>query len=97
MMVDDPKISWNKSSTRFLMDGSYLKLQNIMLGYTFRGKSFKTIGLSSVRVFVSGENLFTLTAKNYRGFDPASVAANGIAWWNYPVPARFTAGVSLGF
>lgn len=79
------------------MDGSYLKLQNIMLGYTFRSKSFKAIGLSSLRVFASGENLLTITAKNYRGFDPASVGPDGIAWWNYPVPVRFTAGVSLGF
>lgn len=97
MMADDASLLWNQSSSRFLMDGSYLKLQNIMLGYTIQSKSFKNIGLSSIRVFVSGENLFTLAAKNYRGFDPASVGANGVAWWNYPVPTRFTAGVSLGF
>jgi iron complex outermembrane receptor protein len=53
------------TSDRFLEDGSYLRLDNATLGYSLKTK---IAGLSKLRVYVSGNNLFTIT--NYRGVDP---------------------------
>lgn len=89
--------NWNQASSRFLMNGSYLKIQNIMLGYTLKNKAFSNIGLSSIRFFASFDNVYTFVGKKYRGLDPASVAASGVQWWNYPIPFKFTGGVTFSF
>lgn len=87
----------NSASTRFLMDGRYLKIKNISLGYTLPKHITSYIKMNSARIFVTADNLYTFTAKNYRGFDPAGIAADGIQWWNYPTPRNVMFGVSLGF
>lgn len=96
MLTDSPN-TWNSHSSRYLMSGNYLKIQSLMMGYTYQDKSLRNIGLSSIRFYVAADNLYTFTAKNYRGFDPASVGANGVAWWNYPQALKLTAGLTLGF
>ncbi|MNY71219.1 hypothetical protein D3C86_2095110 [compost metagenome] len=50
-----------KSSSRFLEDGSYIRLRNITLGYSLSNKLTEKLNVSNVRVFVSGDNLITLT------------------------------------
>ena len=89
--------SWNKASSRFLMDGDYFKFKNLTVGYSIPKKLLKKAYLNSARVYFTGENLFTTSAKNYRGTDPASVNAAGTMWWNYPQPRIFTFGLSVGF
>lgn len=79
------------------MNGSYLKIQNIVVGYTITDKALKKVGLSSARIYLSADNLYTFMNKNYRGFDPASVDANGFQWWNYPQPMKVTGGIVLSF
>jgi TonB-linked SusC/RagA family outer membrane protein len=62
-----------RPSTRFLEDGSYLRLKNIMLGYTIQPASLQssTKGvLKSFRIYVSAQNILTFT--NYSGYDPKS-------------------------
>lgn len=95
--VFDDRSSANNSSTRFLMDSRYLKIKNISLGYTLPKHITSSIRMSSARIFVTADNLYTFTAKNYRGFDPAGIASNGIQWWNYPTPRNVMFGVTIGF
>lgn len=87
----------NSASTRFLMNGRYLKIKNISLGYTLPKYITDYARMSSARIFVTADNLYTFTAKNYRGFDPAGIASDGIQWWNYPTPRNIMFGVSIGF
>jgi TonB-dependent starch-binding outer membrane protein SusC len=61
------------NSTRFLYDASFLRLKNISLGYSFSKKICDKMKLGSMRIYVSGNNLWTLT--DYRGWDP-EVARN---------------------
>lgn len=101
-ITDVPRLSTddnyaNRASSRFLMDRSYLKLRSLSLGYTFPKELLKNAYIDNLRVFVNAENLYTWTAKNYRGFDPSGVGANGVQWWNYPLARSIVFGLTLGF
>lgn len=76
---------------------SYLKLKTLTVGYTLPNKWTKRVGMDNVRVFVSGENLFTIT--NYTGPDPESVdLVTGVDnFANYPLSTRVTLGLTLNF
>lgn len=88
-------------SSRWIEDGSYLRLSNLTIGYNFNVNSIPQ--LSRARVYVTGQNLFVIT--NYSGFDPevrtntqrGSGAPIGIDYLSYPRPRIFQAGVSLSF
>jgi outer membrane receptor protein involved in Fe transport len=71
--------------SRHVENASYFRLKNITLGHTFKLKSLP----SDVRLFVSAQNLFTLTA--YRGYDPE--IAGGIDTGAYPAAKTFSAGI----
>lgn len=85
-------------SSYFLENGSYFKLENITLGYTFKPKSRKL--LESMRVYLSAKNVFTLTG--YEGNDPSIVDVNGISPGvdsnsAYPTATQLTLGLTLRF
>ncbi|WP_162304969.1 SusC/RagA family TonB-linked outer membrane protein [Sphingobacterium olei] len=82
-----------KASDFFVEDGSFLRLQNVTLGYSFRPGMIK--GISNIRLYASGNNLLTITKFN-KGFDP-EVGLDGINWGNYPRPRAYSFGVSVGF
>ena len=90
-------------STRWIEDGSYLRLKNIMLGYNIPANSLQSLtrgAVSSFRLYVSAQNLFTLT--NYKGWDPEigsknTTLTNGIDYGQYPNPRSFQFGVQVGF
>ncbi|MCE1154582.1 MAG: TonB-dependent receptor [Bacteroidales bacterium] len=104
-----PRASWAaksnnvKASSRFLEDGSYLRLKNLQLGYLLPGT--KKYGIDNLRVYLSGTNLLTFTG--YSGLDPEMTVstnsagegdlANGIDWGTYPVAMTFTFGINLTF
>ena len=100
-VTDVPKLEFygtlNDHSTQFLMNGNYLKLRSIALGYTLPTELTKKFYVSRLRFYVQADNLFVLTAKNYRGFDPSSVGADGVQWWNYPSPRNVVFGVNVDF
>jgi len=79
-------------STRYVEDGSYLRIKNVTLGYTLPHAFTERIKFSSVRVYASCINLATFT--NYTGFDP-EVGANGIDYSLYPVTRTFSVGINL--
>ena len=85
------------TSTRYLMNGNYLKIKSISLGYNLPKSVLEPLHMQSLRVFANIENLYTFHAKDYRGFDPSSVGANGVQWWNYPQARSFILGLSIGF
>ena len=87
-------------SSRFIEDGSYLRLRNVTLGYRFTEALVRRIGLQSVRVYVSGTNL--LTSQEYSGYNPeiqnGNVFEAGIDRGNiYPIARTLTVGVDVSF
>lgn len=60
--------NWREYSTRWLEDGSYLRLKNLTLGYNFSTSLAEQIGMRSLRLYLQGQNLLTFT--NYTGLDP---------------------------
>jgi TonB-dependent starch-binding outer membrane protein SusC len=93
-----------RTSTRFLENGSYLRLKNISLGYNFASSSLTswTKGtVSSFRIYVSGQNLLTFT--DYTGYDPevgnrtGNSLTNGIDWAIYPQPKAVQVGIQVNF
>jgi iron complex outermembrane receptor protein len=86
-------------SSRWIEDGSFVRLQNLTVGYTFDLPGFATAG-QNTRVYVSGDNLLLLTG--YSGYDPEVHSENGLAtrgldYLAYPRPRTFTAGVRVAF
>ena len=67
-VTTDGSINNSRISSRYVEDGSYLRLKAVTLGYDFSKDLLDRIGLSAVRIYATGENLFTIT--NYSGFDP---------------------------
>lgn len=62
-------------STRYLQNGAYLRLQNVQMGYNFPEKVLEKLNLASVRLYVSGENLFTFS-KLPVGIDPVATTSS---------------------
>jgi hypothetical protein len=75
------------------MQGSYLRLKNIVLGYTLPADIVNKIAVQKVRVYVSSQNLLTLS-NFYVGYDPEVSYSNGSF---YPVMKTFTLGVDINF
>ncbi|MDF9796437.1 TonB-linked SusC/RagA family outer membrane protein [Catalinimonas alkaloidigena] len=67
------------ASTDYIEDGSYLRMQNLQLGYNFSQSVLEKLNISNLRLYVMGANLFTIT--NYSGLDPEITAKqnNGVA------------------
>lgn len=88
--------NFTNPSTFFLENGSYLRLKNASIGYTFR--NLQQYKIQNLRLYVSGTNLFVLT--KYKGFDPevsGSVLGLGIDRGVYPQPRVIYFGASVGF
>lgn len=66
--------NWSTASQRYIEDGSYARLKNVTIGYTFTGSEFDRY-FSRVRCYVSGQNLITIT--NYSGLDPEIARVDG--------------------
>ena len=107
----EPRPSWTsksnnaRPSSRFLEDGSYIRLKNLQFGYTIPEKILKITGLSMARVYVSGSNLYTLT--KYPGLDPEMTVSDnsknegdrsaGIDWGTYPSAMTLMFGIDITF
>ena len=86
-------------SDYFVEDGSFLRVQNIQLGYTFPEKVTSSLKIDSFRIYTSVTNAFTFT--KYSGYDPTASAGGaigaGIDTGNYPSPRTFLFGLNLKF
>ena len=81
-------------SDRFVEDGSYLRVKNITLAYSFPKKWMEKIRLEGIRIALSCDNVATIT--KYSGFDP-EVSINGIDSSLYPIPRTFSVGLNVNF
>jgi TonB-linked SusC/RagA family outer membrane protein len=86
------------NSTRYIEDGSFVKLSNLSLGYT----TTKIKGIKSLRIYASAQNLLTIS--DYKGYDPEASSStsdndqsSSIDLGAFPNPQTFTFGVNLGF
>lgn len=87
---------WNNNwaSTFWIVDGSYLRIKNLQIGYSLPQKFVNTIGMKSARVSVSGSNLYTWASKRLNGLDPeAPDVCNGY----YPQQQTYSFGITLTF
>lgn len=88
-----------RNSSRWIEDGSYFRIKNITLGYSFPKDLSEKIGIKSCRIYATGTNLFTFT--NYSGFDPESSSGvdtfAGIDLATYPSQKQYTLGIDLKF
>jgi TonB-dependent starch-binding outer membrane protein SusC len=89
------------NSTRFIEDGSYLRLKSVTLSYNIIDESNKSKSIRKFSVFITGQNLLTLT--NYSGFDPEvsaygnSAAEMGIDYGTYPQAITGLIGLNVEF
>ncbi|RZM30396.1 MAG: TonB-dependent receptor [Pedobacter sp.] len=90
-----------RPSTRFIEDGSYIRLKSAVLGYNLPWNLIQKAKLSYLKVFTNVNNVFTIT--NYTGYDPEvgsasqSALSAGIDYGRYPSSRTFTLGLSAGF
>ena len=94
LSVADNNQNFSRFSSYYVEDGSFLRLKNIQLGYTFENQ----LGFNKIRCSVSGQNLLTFT--KFTGVDPevgGDVLGFGFAGWNYPVQQTLLLGVNLSF
>lgn len=100
--VADPNDN-DRISDRYVEDGSYVRLKNITLGYTFPKKMIQKVGLENLRLYANIQNLLTITG--YSGYDPeigASTADSkgytyGVDNGRYPSPTVYSFGVNISF
>ncbi len=97
--IRDPSNNYRFYSTYFVEDGSYLKIKNISLGYTIPKFLLEKINISKLRIYVSGQNLFTFT--KFTGLDPEfgnDVKNHGLYGISmYPQTKLFSFGVEASF
>ena len=106
--TDIPKVNTSrayKPSTRWVEDGSFIRLKNIALGYNLPTVATEKLKIRSARIYVSAQNLLTFT--DYTGFDPevnyrTSGSTNGnrnlgLDYGSYPNAKSYTVGLNIGF
>jgi len=88
--ANDPNKNFQQPSDFFLENGNYLRIKNVLLGYTFKKLPWNT----NLRVFFSGDNLLTFT--KYSGMDP-EVGGIGFDGGQFPISRTYSLGVNLKF
>ena len=99
-ITDVPRAGFDlKNSTYFVEDGSYLRVKDITLSYSFSGDWMRKVHISKLQPYFTATNLLTWTS--YSGMDPEvnqwgnSGAVQGIDWGTYPQTRSFTFGVNI--
>jgi len=90
----------HRTSDLFVESGDFVKLRNVTLGYTLPKDLLRKISINHLRVFVSAENLFTITS--YTGYSPEigytdGNKQKGVDYAQYPQSRKFTFGLNLNF
>ncbi|MEN8248780.1 MAG: TonB-dependent receptor [Bacteroidota bacterium] len=91
--------NYYNSQDRYLYNGDFLKIKNLELGYTLPEDLTQKVGMKTLRVYFSGQNLLTLT--KYPGYDPEVVNGwileRGVDWGAYPNPRVVSLGLKAKF
>lgn len=99
----DASLNPTQNSDRYIEKGDYFRLKNLQIGYALPKDVIGSIGLSKLRLYVTGQNLFTIT--DYSGYDPEVVGANGngdflnrgVDNGNFPSLRSGIMGIQIGF
>ena len=98
--IDQAKANNNdRMSSRFIEDGSYLRIKNLSIGYTLPRALTQKLSIESLRVYFNVQNLYTFT--KYNGYDPEvgsynqNVLLRGVDYARYPSQRIFTFGLNL--
>ncbi len=100
-LITEPGINESNriESDRWLENGSYLRLRNVELNYLFPKSFLANAGFANTRIFVSGQNLFTIT--KYKGLDPdvtgGGINLRGVDYGNWPASRIISFGISSEF
>ena len=100
LTLGDPNDN-DRWSDRYIEDGSYIRLKNLSLGYTFTKKALRSLGIESLRLYTNIQNLLTITG--YDGYDPeigaSTQSANvmGLDNGRYPSPTTYSFGLNISF
>jgi len=97
-IVSDVDANNRVNSTYMIESGSYLRIRNLQIGYNFNPKMLSNVHIKSLRLYIAGQNLKTF--KNNSGYTPeigGSATHFGVDAGTYPVPAIYTAGLSVSF
>lgn len=99
--LTDPNLNF-RTSSRYIEDGSYIRLKNVRLTYDLPGVVLSSIGIKNAQIYVNATNLLTFT--KYTGFDPeiglrdsGSPETAGVDAGVYPVTTMFTGGFKVTF
>jgi TonB-linked SusC/RagA family outer membrane protein len=98
--INDPNDN-DRISDRYIEDGSYVRLKNITLGYTFPKRTIQKLHIENLRLYANIQNLLTLTG--YSGYDPeigastASANVMGLDNGRYPSPTVYSFGLNISF
>ena len=82
-----------ENNSRFVEEGAYLRLKTLQLGYTLPSSLSSKLSMSRCRIYLSANNLFTLTG--YTGYDPE--VGGGVDYGNYPQSRTFMLGLNVNF
>lgn len=86
-------------STRFVENGSFIKMKSITLGYTLPESTCRSLGITNLRFYASVQNPFHITS--YSGLDPESTMGNpliqGVDWGSYPNSRNYLIGLNFAF
>jgi len=100
-VINDPNLN-SRTSDRFLEDGSYFRFKTLQFGYTLPSELMNQIKVSRCRIYVSFDNIFTIT--DYKGYNPdlgrtGSVLDRGVDFGHvaYPLSRTFLTGVEFSF
>jgi TonB-linked SusC/RagA family outer membrane protein len=83
----------NRTSTFFIVNGAYYRLRNVQLGYNLPLQIVQKLKMESLRLYVSGQNLFILKSKEYQTQDPERIGSIN----NWPQPTTYTVGLNVNF
>jgi len=97
LTTNDTNKNYSRMSNYYLQKGDYLRIKLVQLGYSLPESVTKSIGANKVRLYITGENLFTFT--KYTGYDPEIAAGNdfGIDRAYYPQARTFLFGANIQF
>ncbi len=106
--TDVPKASAGRTrrvSTRWIYDGSFIRLKNVALGYNLPTSTLERLRINKLRIYVSAQNILTIT--DYEGYDPeVNYQSNnardgnrniGLDYGSYPNAKSYTVGLNIGF
>ncbi|HPT14842.1 MAG TPA: TonB-dependent receptor [Bacteroidales bacterium] len=99
-VTDVPRVGDTYKSSRFIENGSFMRIKNVTLGYNFPKEIIRRVKLKSLRLYVTGQNLYTFTS--YSGMDPeVNYYGNdniilGTDFFTYPQSRTILVGLNVG-